>query len=1068
MTSPRWWCRAVVALVLASAALAACSQSPEAKKKASLERGQKFLKDGKLNEAVIELRNALQVDKDYVPALEALAQAYVQKSWYADAAREFDRAQRLEPDSISIASQYARALLELGAVDDVEKHANLILAKDPRNPDGAYLRAAVLIAKRKPKEALDAVNAAASGGGALSTDLETVRAEALMGLGKTAEAEQGFRSSLERNRKDARPYIGLGAISLSKGDYEEARKQFSEAKKIRPVDARVRLGLSAARERLGKRDEAIRELEEVDPRARNLNVIMTLGRLYVQSNRSSDASALLAPVVARAPRLAPARLLLGTAYLGSNKLDDALNEFEELNKQAPDQPVVQFRLGQALVRKGRAKEALVALDRAAKTFDKTAEFQVERGRAQLLAGQREAALKSAQEAQRLAPQSAQPYLLMGYVQSAAGNTKAARELFAKASEVEGGAAPAHLALGRLSAGEKDMDSAIKEFDLAKEADPKAIAPVRTKIAALLQQNRGKEALQEAESAASKQPKVAGFQLLVGSLYGREQQWDKSSAAFKKALELDPRSRDARMGLARVAVAQQKEDEAVGYLQPIIKEAPGQAATVLMLARIYERRAQYDQAIPVLEEAVKAQPDQPVFGLLLAELYIKRGRYDDAITRANELLGKNPDFAAAKLLRAEALIAKGDGAAASKDVASIVAANPKSEMAHYLMARGHALQGRIPEAQASYREALRLNPQFEQARAELAQISGQKPDEKVQQAQIDKLREATQKDPKNPALREELGRMLLAAGKTAEAQTELRQVLTLAPARTTANFLLALALLKDKNVDEAAQHLQAVLRTNPSHIESNLLMAQYSDGKGRREEAVKYYEAAVRTNPTNPDPKFRLGQLYSVTGRHVEALKVAEELEKGHPTHPGPPTLKGMVLIAQKKPEAAIQAFQSALKIQPKQFEAYRGLGQAYDMMGQADQAVASYQRALALHNDDIVVLNNLAWLLVERSNKPNEALPLAQKARDLAPQDPKVLDTLGWIHYRRGAFGEAEKTLLPAVEKARDDGLIHYHLGMAQAKGAKKCEAVPTLRRAIMLDPKLSPTIDPVIRDLGC
>jgi tetratricopeptide (TPR) repeat protein len=189
----------------------------------------------------------------------------------------------------------------------------------------------------------------------------------------------------------------------------------------------------------------------------------------------------------------------------------------------------------------------------------------------------------------------------------------------------------------------------------------------------------------------------------------------------------------------------------------------------------------------------------------------------------------------------------------------------------------------------------------------------------------------------------------------------------------------------------------------------------------------------------------------------------------------------MVLIAQNKPEPALQAFQSAIKIQPKQFEAYRGMGQAYDMMGQAldksgssgakalfDQAVASYQRALALHNDDVVVLNNLAWLLCERSNKCNDALPRAQKARDLAPQDPKVLDTLGWIQYKLGAFGEAEKTLQPAVEKARDDALIHYHLGMARTKGAKKCEAVPTLRRAVMLDPKMAPTIDPVVRDLGC
>ncbi len=46
-------------------------------------------------------------------------------------------------------------------------------------------------------------------------------------------------------------------------------------------------------------------------------------------------------------------------------------------------------------------------------------------------------------------------------------------------------------------------------------------------------------------------------------------------------------------------------------------------------------------------------------------------------------------------------------------------------------------------------------------------------------------------------------------------------------------------------------------------------------------------------------------------------------------------------------------------------------------------------------------LNNLAWILADLRKKPDEALPLATKAEQLAPSSPEVLDTLGWIQYRR-------------------------------------------------------------------
>ena len=80
-----------------------------------------------------------------------------------------------------------------------------------------------------------------------------------------------------------------------------------------------------------------------------------------------------------------------------------------------------------------------------------------------------------------------------------------------------------------------------------------------------------------------------------------------------------------------------------------------------------------------------------------------------------------------------------------------------------------------------------------------------------------------------------------------------------------------------------------------------------------------------------------------------------------------------------------------------------------------------------------------------------------------------MLDTLGWIHYRRAAYEEAEKLITKAVERSPNNGAMQYHLGMTYVKLGRKGDAVSSLRRASQLDPKLARAerIPDLIKDLG-
>jgi tetratricopeptide (TPR) repeat protein len=410
--------------------------------------------------------------------------------------------------------------------------------------------------------------------------------------------------------------------------------------------------------------------------------------------------------------------------------------------------------------------------------------------------------------------------------------------------------------------------------------------------------------------------------------------------------------------------------------------------------------------------------------------------------------------------------QGKAEAALQDLSAVVKANPKAPAAHYYMARTYLLLGRGADAQTEYQEALRLNPQFEEAKSELATLSGQKADVTKR---IERLQAALKADPKNVGVREALARAMLVNGQAKEAQAELKTLLLGAPAHAEANYLMAQILQQQGNAEEAANHLRATLRANPSHVGAHVQLGNYLAQKGQPEQALGEYEAALRVNPNLLEVKMQVGVLYARAGRLADALRLAREVEQSAPKSPMPTVLRGVVLLAQHNPQGAVDAFNAALKLKPDQIDALRGLGQAYHELGQIDRAVEIYRRVLALNEKDMASLNNLAWILAEVRKRPDEALPLAIKAEQLAPGNAEVLDTLGWIQYRRGAYAEAEKSLSRAVERAPNNGTMRFHVGMTYARLGRNADAVSALRRAAQLDPKLaqSEKIDDLIKQLG-
>lgn len=132
---------------------------------------------------------------------------------------------------------------------------------------------------------------------------------------------------------------------------------------------------------------------------------------------------------------------------------------------------------------------------------------------------------------------------------------------------------------------------------------------------------------------------------------------------------------------------------------------------------------------------------------------------------------------------------------------------------------------------------------------------------------------------------------------------------------------------------------------------------------------------------------------------------------------------------------------------PYRMDIELGLARLNDVLGDNVQAAVHYKWILKRTPDNVAMLNNFAYMLAEEMDDPQSALPYAQHAAALAPNDGAVLDTYGWIQLKVGKPREALETL----ERARLNSQMaegYYHLGMVYVELAKGDRGSLYLRQA--------------------
>jgi len=150
---------------------------------------------------------------------------------------------------------------------------------------------------------------------------------------------------------------------------------------------------------------------------------------------------------------------------------------------------------------------------------------------------------------------------------------------------------------------------------------------------------------------------------------------------------------------------------------------------------------------------------------------------------------------------------------------------------------------------------------------------------------------------------------------------------------------------------------------------------------------------------------------------------------------------------------AIDTFRKASQAAPNDTASLLQLGLLMDGTGKREQAKPIYEQILKIQPDHPVALNNLAYIKAEEGVDLDQALTMAQRARQKLPNSTDIADTLGWIYIKKNLSDDAVRVFHDLVAKEPKNPTFRYHYGMALMQKGDKLAAKRELEVALSSNP---------------
>jgi tetratricopeptide (TPR) repeat protein len=693
-------------------------------------------------------------------------------------------------------------------------------------------------------------------------------------------------------------------------------------------------------------------------------------------------------------------------------------------------------------------------------------------------------------AARAVPSDAEPYFQMALVSLDSGNTRVAYQMLVKAVELDPRHTGARSRLAELIVERGSAELLPEAERTAKDIlsrSPDNVDALNTLALLELRLGRRGDAESYLDRALEKDPESLRSSVLLSKLKMSTGDLPAAEKILREAALRSPNSPDAWVALGNFYAVNDRISDAVEALGSALRVKPQYALALISMAEVQYRAGQKERAEETFRQ-ISALPDpryEPLYGSYLFAV----GKRDAALGEFERLARKHPKDRAGRTRLIETYLALGRVGDAEQVITRALKENPKDSDALLSRAYLWMLRRNYNEAQSDVNRVLQFQPRSAEAHFLLSKIQQARG---YRQSERQELTDALQINPDLLAVR-----LALAENLALQSPKDALELLDKAPRRQSREVPLIVArnscLLALGRNEEARKSLDAALmraRTPELLVQDGVLwlrLQQYDKGRAALKEAIeerptdpRIVDLLARTYVAQKQPARALEFVREHAQKHAGAARIQQLLgawlqrsgklsearaaflsaKSADPAFLEADVALALLDIREQKNEAARQRLIAVLAANPSDTRARIVLAFVDESTHNYEAAVEQYRQILSSEPENILALNGLAYDLTEFAKKPDEALKYAQKAKELAPSDPRVADTLGWIYYQKGVYQSAVKQLEAAVAASgsladEESGRVQYHLAMAYFRSGKPTQGKRILETAQKVAPSL-------------
>jgi len=315
-----------------------------------------------------------------------------------------------------------------------------------------------------------------------------------------------------------------------------------------------------------------------------------------------------------------------------------------------------------------------------------------------------------------------------------------------------------------------------------------------------------------------------------------------------------------------------------------------------------------------------------------------------------------------------------------------------------------------------------------------------------------LEKGIEKHPDDKRLRLTYARLLVAEDRLEDAKGEFASLLQQYPNDDDLRFSLALVCLEAKAWKEAIVYLEELVERGSHSDAAHYNLARAYEELGDNSSALIEYALVGPGNDYLP-AKARQSELLFKQQRSAEASESLRQARDSQPDYAIQLYLiEAEAWSEQNNNERAWQVIQQALEQFPEDLNLLYTRAMLAEKRDNLELLESDLRFILEREPDNAMALNALGYTLADRTTRFAEAKQLIEQAHQLNPQDPAILDSLGWVNFRLGNLDEAERLLRQAMQQFPDHE-VAAHLGEVLWAQGKQQEARKLWREALKQQP---------------